>query len=114
MIVGRVREKKRLAKLHKSKTAEFVVVYGRRRVGKTYLIREFFSKKKCLFMHVTGIDKGDLHIQLAKFSEAISKTFFNSAPLEVPISWDVAFALVNWQIADNDHKKIVIFLDELP
>lgn len=114
MIVGRIKEKKQLGKVYRSKEAKFVVVYGRRRVGKTYLIREYFSSKKCLFMHVTGVDKGALKTQLAKFSEALSKTYFNEAPLAVPSSWDDAFKLLNKQITDNPNKKTVIFLDELP
>lgn len=114
MIVGRIKEKKQLEKAYRSKEAEFVVVYGRRRVGKTYLIREYFSRKKCLFMHVTGVDRGALKTQLSKFSEALSKTYFNEAPLEVPSSWDNAFKLLNKQITDNPNKKTVIFLDELP
>jgi len=42
MIIGRSLELKQLEKIYRSREAEFAVVYGRRRVGKTYLIREFF------------------------------------------------------------------------
>jgi len=114
MIIGRHKEKKQLGKAYKSKEAEFIVVYGRRRVGKTYLVREFFSSKKCMLMHVTGVDKGNLKTQITKFTEAISNTFFNDAPLEVPKSWESAFKLLHKQISDNGNKKIVIFIDELP
>ena len=55
MIVGRKKEKKLLNKAYDSKESEFIVVYGRRRIGKTYLIRAFFAKKRCLFSHATGI-----------------------------------------------------------
>lgn len=113
MIIGRNKETKLLNKVYASKEAEFVVIYGRRRIGKTYLIREFFAKKKCLFMHVTGVDKGSLKTQLTKFAEAMSKTFFNEAPLETPRSWEAAFSLLNKQFSDTKG-KIVIFLDELP
>ena len=44
-IIGRTSELQILKEIEKSKDAEFVAVYGRRRVGKTFLIREFFSKK---------------------------------------------------------------------
>ena len=114
MIIGRHKEKKQLEKAYKSKESEFIVVYGRRRVGKTYLIREFFSGKEDLFIQVTGVDKGGLKTQLAKFTEAISKTFFNDAPLEIPSSWDNAFKLLDKQITTNQRKKVIIFIDELP
>ena len=42
LIIGREEEQRKLQKIFDSKEAEFVAVYGRRRVGKTYLIRNFF------------------------------------------------------------------------
>lgn len=114
MIIGRTKEKKLLENAYKAKEAEFIVVYGRRRVGKTYLIREFFSAKKCLFMHVTGVDKGSMQTQLTKFTAAISSTFFNNISLTVPTSWDTAFQLLHQQIIAQHNKKVVLFLDELP
>ena len=42
-IIGRTREQRVLARCMESKSPEFVAVYGRRRVGKTYLVREFFE-----------------------------------------------------------------------
>lgn len=71
MIIGREREKQRLNKAYLSNESEFIVVYGRRRVGKTYLIREFFEEKKCLFVHATGSYKEKLKTQLERFIENI-------------------------------------------
>ena len=48
-IIGRADEKKKLAKIMNSKDAEFLVVYGRRRVGKTFLVRHFFKGKGIYF-----------------------------------------------------------------
>ena len=48
-IIGRVEEQEKLRMLLNSKKAEFVVVYGRRRIGKTFLIKEFFS---CTFYNL--------------------------------------------------------------
>ena len=45
MIIGRKTEQNILTDIFNSKKAEFVAVYGRRRVGKTYLIEQFFLKK---------------------------------------------------------------------
>jgi len=116
MIVGREREKRQLEKVYSSAESEFVVIYGRRRVGKTYLIREFFSKKKCIYLHVTGTQKKKMSVQLERFVTELSRTFFGNADLAAP-SWEAAFKLLNQQIALQDEKskkKVVIFLDELP
>jgi len=44
-LIGRLEEKKILNSLYKSENAEFLAIYGRRRVGKTFLVREFFKDK---------------------------------------------------------------------
>lgn len=114
MIIGRDKEKIRLNKLFLSKEAELLALYGRRRVGKTYLIREYFSKKKCFLMHVTGVDKSPMKTQLKKFSDALSQTFLNNIPIEVPKTWEAAFKLLDQQIKLHPKDKVVVFLDELP
>lgn len=113
MIIGRAHEQAILDRLYDSSEAEFAAVYGRRRVGKTYLIRETFAHKDCYFVYAVGKHDGDRDQQLSKFMEAISETFFNNAPLQVPNNWDEAFKLLNAQIL-NSNKKVVVFLDELP
>ena len=113
MIIGRKEEQKRLNKVYNSKEAEFVAIYGRRRIGKTYLIREFFTKKKCKFFHATGLQNGNQKNQLKKFAEAISETFFDNVPLESPKAWDEALSILHKQIMKSD-EKIVMFFDELP
>src|SRR6185437_4877423 len=80
---------------------------------KTFLVREFFSKKNCIYFQATGIQKGKMVVQLKKFTEALSSVFFNSVPLATPESWDNAFDLLHKQII-NSNKKVVIFIDELP
>lgn len=113
MIIGREREKQRLNKAYSSNESEFIVVYGRRRVGKTYLIREFFEEKKCLFVHTTGSYKEKLKVQLERFIENLSTLFFDDAPLEIK-SWKEAFKILHQQILKTPNKKIVLFFDELP
>lgn len=113
-IVGRHEEIKELKEILKSKDAEFLAVYGRRRVGKTFLIREFFSNKGAFF-ELTGVK--DLHLseQLENFATAFSKTFFENLKVASPTSWSNAFSLLTNQIIKiPKNKKIVIFLDELP
>ncbi len=43
-MIGRLKEIKALKKIYASKEAEFIAIYGRRRIGKTYLVREVFSR----------------------------------------------------------------------
>ena len=113
IIVGRKKEQQVLEKIYRSNEAEFVVVYGRRRVGKTYLIREFFGNKKCCLFHASGLLKGTLKKQLKKFTETISETFFDNIALEIPKNWGDAFSLLHKQIFKTNG-KVIVFLDELP
>ena len=56
-LIGREREVKELTRLKESSQAELVVLYGRRRVGKTYLVRSFFDDK--FSFYCTGFAKGN-------------------------------------------------------
>jgi len=62
-IIGRQEEILELTDAYNSKDAEFIAVFGRRRVGKTYLINSLFSQKKCIYFHTTGIYKGSMNQQ---------------------------------------------------
>ncbi len=112
MIIGRKKQQRMLDKVYDSSEAEFVV-YGRRRIGKTFLIREYFNHKDCLLIHATGIHQGKTHKQIEKFIQTVAAVLFKKAPLAIPDSWDEAFALLTTFIEDASG-KIVIFLDELP
>jgi AAA+ ATPase superfamily predicted ATPase len=113
-IIGRKEELEIFNQIRRSKEAEFVAVYGRRRVGKTFLIREYFSDKG-IYFETAGVKNLSLPEQLENFSRAFSKTFFNNIPLQVPKSWKKALDLLTQQIkAVPENKKIIIFLDELP
>ncbi|MFT3741198.1 MAG: ATP-binding protein [Gammaproteobacteria bacterium] len=117
-IIGRQYEQKQLQSVFQSDAAEFVAVYGRRRVGKTYLIREFFNKKPCIFFRSSGIHQGSLKKQLEKFKKEIENTFYEGrkgVKLHDFSSWHDAFETLKDAIdlfADN--QKVVIFLDEIP
>ncbi len=115
-ILGRESEKKTLKKVLESKKAEFVAVYGRRRVGKTYLIREYFSLQSCLFFQVTGIKGAALSLQLNEFSREIGRTFYGkNVELKPPSNWMNAFQMLTDAIEQVGRKrKIVIFFDEFP
>jgi AAA+ ATPase superfamily predicted ATPase len=70
-MIGRKEEQVELQQVIESKQSEFVVVFGRRRVGKTFLIREFF-KNNFVFYH-TGIANGDMNVQLNSFCKSLNE-----------------------------------------
>lgn len=113
-IFGRNQEISILESIWSSKEAELVALYGRRRVGKTYLVRECFSHKE-FYCEIVGKKGGSLQVQLENFSEAFSKTFCNNIPIEKPKNWKKAFDLLTGEIEKlPKSKKIVLFIDELP
>ena len=67
-IFGRANEIKILDRLLNSNKPEFLAIYGRRRVGKTYLIHEYF-KNKGVYFCVTGSANSNKKLQLGKFTE---------------------------------------------
>lgn len=116
-IIGRKKEQTLLANLIQSKRAEFLAVYGRRRVGKTYLIEQFFKRVAGLYFSMTGVHKGTLKQHLTIFSKIFSATFFADIGLQMepPKNWMQAFELLTNAINKFDQSgKIVLFFDELP
>ena len=114
-IVGRRKEIKILENALASKSAEFIAIYGRRRVGKTYLIKQFFSKQTGVFFELTGLNDGSLKDQLINFSSSLSKAFYQGAEMAVPKNWMDALRQLTSAIENTPlNKRIVIFFDELP
>lgn len=115
IFVGRKEELSRLKEIYDRITADFVAIYGRRRVGKTYLIRSFFKKNTCSYFEITGLKDGALQQQLKLFTESIATVFYNSLPLQVPKDWLEAFQLLERAIDTiPQNTKKVIFIDEIP
>lgn len=113
-LVGRKFEQDELNDVLNSKTAEFLVIYGRRRIGKTYLIEEFFKNKQCVFFHLTGIQDALLHEHLSEFAKILGNTFYHGANLIPPDTWLNAFTELTKAIENNPEQKIILFFDELP
>lgn len=111
-IIGREREIEELVRLRDSSTSEFVMVYGRRRVGKTYLIREFFEDK--FDFYLTGIAHGSRVEQLMNFGMTIKQYVRNGDPLKPPTNWYEAFEQLKSLTSKSKNKRKIIFLDELP
>ena len=111
MMIGRKAERDELLATLEEEDSQFVAVYGRRRVGKTYLIRETFGYK-FTFQH-TGLAKGSLMEQLAEFQESLRQAGMKRP--RRPKTWMEAFHLLSDLIASSAEKgKKVIFIDELP
>ncbi|WP_157098025.1 ATP-binding protein [Niabella ginsenosidivorans] len=90
-LAGRKEEQQLLNELLHSERPEFVAVFGRRRVGKTFLIRQVFNKQ--LVFHITGIANVNTSRQLSNFFTV----FREVAPTmikEVPVNWFKAFELL--------------------
>ena len=110
-VIGRKKEIKAFDEIIASKKSEFLVVYGRRRVGKTFLIRQYFDNK--FTFYTTGIADEKIMVQLANFNAAIrlSPDYQEQADAK---NWLDAFRnLIVILEASTDETK-VIFIDELP
>jgi AAA+ ATPase superfamily predicted ATPase len=109
-IVGRRSELEYLERVYASGKPEFIALYGRRRVGKTYLIKEFFRNR--FFFYVTGEANADMKTQLSHFDDALSAYGHTSSGKSV--SWNEAFKQLRTLIEQSKSEtKKVIFLDEL-
>ena len=115
-MIGREEEKKILDNLLKSKNPEFLVLYGRRRIGKTYLIKEFFNNT--FSFYTTGVQQGNRKQQLRIFNEALIK--YGDDSQTIPKDWFEAFSrlesLLEKETVTREYRsdKRIVFLDELP
>ena len=109
MLIGRKEELREIREAYKSEYSQFVAVYGRRRVGKTFLIREAFDYT-FTFQH-TGVAKLKMKGQL----EAFRLSLIEQGHKECPIlnSWLEAFNELKYIIKSSRKKKKVVFIDEI-
>lgn len=115
-IIGRQAEQKTLQSIYDSQRPEFLAIYGRRRVGKTFLVKQFYGNKKSRFFSVTGIQKGALLQQIQRFTIEIGRVFNNGLPLKPQKNWFDTFDLLVDAINKNvqRNEKIILFFDEFP
>ncbi len=112
-LVGRISEKKILENALTSTGAELVAIYGRRRIGKTFLIRRVYEKY--LQFEFTGVHNASMQEQLEGFSLALKKAIESPVDIAVPKSWAAAFHLLeNFLTPVIKKQKAVIFFDEFP
>ena len=117
-LIGRKQEQQELKDLYESGRAEFVAVYGRRRVGKTYLIDETLGGHLS-FRHagLSPIDdegrRSMLKDQLRHFYNSLLSQGMKKS--KCPTSWLEAFFMLEMHLQSiDDGKRQVVFLDELP
>jgi predicted AAA+ superfamily ATPase len=110
-MIGRQEEKAGFIQFLESKKSEFVVVFGRRRVGKTFLIREFFGNM-FTFYH-TGMANTETEIQMQNFNSSLHK--YGKIPYPRVSSWLESFEQLIHLLANKKQRgKKVIFIDEMP
>lgn len=110
-IIGRQEEIRQLQAYYESGKSEFIAVYGRRRIGKTFLIDEFFQYKYSF--SVSGVLEGTHTEQMIAFTQALRKIGYHG---EMPNSWMEAFFSLSELLEEtlSETQRCVIFIDELP
>ena len=113
-IIGREEELGLLQEVYEAKESHFVAVYGRRRIGKTYLINEFF-KDKGLYFEITGAKKATIAQQLFQFAYEFSRKFNRGEQVSPPKNWTQALNLLYEAVEKiGKEEKVILFFDEVP
>jgi len=112
MLVGRTRERVLLSEATSSDKAELIAIYGRRRIGKTYLIDQVFKDE--IVFKISGLHHGNQRDQLENFSIKLSQV--TKRPIPKLTSWLEAFANLELHLSSirKSKKRKVLFFDEFP
>ena len=116
LMIGRKKETQYLSECLESNQSEFLVVYGRRRVGKTYLIKEYFNNR--FSFYATGVSSTKTREQLAYFTDSLKE--YGTPAGDCYRNWREAFAALKSLLSDENvyrdpvSGKRIVFLDELP
>lgn len=108
-LIGREQECRLLEEYLLSERSEFIAVYGRRRVGKTFLIRQVVGNRACFSL--TGMENAGMQDQLSNFYFTLRKVFPCVAH---PASWLEAFDALETYLEQLPQGKKIIVIDELP
>ena len=109
MIIGRKKELNEIREAYKSEYSQFIAVYGRRRVGKTFLVREAFDYSFS-FQH-TGVANLNMKGQLEAFRMSLMEQGHKDCP--VLKSWLEAFNELKVIVKSSKKRKKVLFIDEI-
>jgi uncharacterized protein len=111
-IIGRKKEIEFLQEIYNNEKPSFLAMYGRRRVGKTFLIRETFNND--FYFHVTGLANTTNEKQLYNFNKTLCKYYPTYKKKDFATNWFDAFDELNNYIESKKAKRKIIFIDELP
>lgn len=110
-IIGRQYEFELLERCMNSIESELIVVYGRRRVGKTYLVNQFFGNE--FAFKLTGVFDKPASVQLERFASQIEE--YSGNPVDTPSDWYKAFDMLKEMLKRLVCTgKKVVFIDEMP
>jgi hypothetical protein len=107
MFIGREAELAQLEKLYSSPKFEFLIIYGRRRIGKTTILKEFSKRHKVLFF---SAEEKNSALNLSDFGEQVLSYFGGTNGLQFQ-TWKSAFEYIS---AHTANEKTVIIIDEFP
>jgi uncharacterized protein len=110
MLSGRDKEQKTLERLYNSANSELVVIYGRRRIGKTWLVRQMFQHR--FSFHITGLSNADMKTQLYHFNQSLFQ--YGKTELTPPETWIEAFYALRTLLENRGTDRKVLFFDEFP
>ncbi len=111
-VVGRTHEVRKLTSFLPQQKSELLAVIGRRRVGKTFLIKKVYQKE--MAFHITGIQNVSRSFQLDNFVAARNQFFTNANSFDKPKNWLAAFAQLKAILGKPKKTKRVLFFDEFP
>lgn len=110
IIIGRKEEQALFKNYLDSSKAELIAVYGRRRVGKTYLIKSYFKEK--FDFALSGLYNVTKTVQLTQFQKKLEE--YSGNAVKRPKDWFEAFDLLSKYLDTLKKDKIIVFLDEIP
>ena len=113
LFVGREEEIMTLQSLLNSEQADLVAMIGRRRIGKTYLVKNAFKNQ--FAFHITGVKNTDKETMIQAFVAKIEELSKSKFPITAPNNWMEAFRLLkNYLLSIKGNQKKIVFLDEFP
>lgn len=111
-LIGRDFEVQKMREFLTHHESELLAVIGRRRVGKTFLIKRVYQHE--MIFHITGIHGVRRGLQLDNFVESRNQFFKESKSFAKPSNWLMAFSQLKELMGKPKKKKRVLFFDELP
>ena len=102
-IIGRKEEIRELEKCEKSKKSELICVYGRRRVGKTYLVEQTYADY--FAFRATGVESGNTRTQLKSFKQRLAEA--GDKEKRIPANWFEAFSRLEKVLSAEETKRSV-------